>query len=201
MIARIVLCLVLIFSVVAVESAQAQSPFDFFRRQQQQKKQQQRKPPAAQTAPGAPGTTAPGATQPGTLGLDPSANESSVPTGPAAAGTGAPMKAAPAAANTPPPPYEKDLRRISEILGALHYLRPLCGADDGAAWRDKMRALIDAEGGPADRRERLAGAFNEGYNGFQLTYRTCTPSADLAVRRYLAEGAKLTREIATRHGN
>jgi uncharacterized protein (TIGR02301 family) len=64
-----------------------------------------------------------------------------------------------------------------------------------------MRDLIEAEGGPADRRERLAGAFNEGYNGFQLTYRTCTPSADLAVRRYLEEGAKLTREIAARHAN
>lgn len=188
MIARIVLAFVLIFSAAAVDAAYAQSPFDFFRRQQQKQKPSQRRtaPPPAQTAPAAPDTNA---------------NESSVPSGPAPSASGAPMKAAPAAANTPPPPYEKDLRRISEILGALHYLRPLCGADDGPAWRDKMRDLIEAEGGPADRRERLAGAFNEGYNGFQLTYRTCTPSADLAVRRYLAEGAKLTREIATRHGN
>ena len=93
------------------------------------------------------------------------------------------------------------MRRIGSILGALHYLRPLCGANDGSVWRDKMSQLIEAEGGPPDRRERLAGAFNEGYNSYQLTYRTCTPSADLAVRRYLAEGAKLTREIATRHAN
>jgi uncharacterized protein (TIGR02301 family) len=186
MIARIALALVLVFSAAAAETAYAQSPFEFLRRQQQKQKPQQRRtaPPPAQTAPAAPAAP------------DTSANESTVPSGPA---SGAPAKAA--AANTPPPPYEKDLRRISEILGALHYLRPLCGADDGAAWRDKMRDLIEAEGGPADRRERLAGAFNEGYNGFQLTYRTCTPSADLAVRRYLAEGAKLTREIATRHGN
>jgi uncharacterized protein (TIGR02301 family) len=195
MIARLIFALALIVSVAAVDAAQAQSPFEFLKRQQRQKPQQQRRtaPPPAQSAPVAPGTAAP----------DPSANESSVPSGPAAStppGASA-VRAAPAAANTTPPPYEKDLRRISEILGALHYLRPLCGADDGPAWRDKMRNLIDAEGGPADRRERLAGAFNEGYNGFQLTYRTCTPSADLAVRRYLAEGAKLTREIATRHGN
>jgi uncharacterized protein (TIGR02301 family) len=183
MIARILLALVLVFSTAAaVDTAQAQ--FDFFRRQPK-KPPAKKPPPPAQTAPSTPGQSAP----------DENANESSVPSGPA---SGAPAKAA---ANTPPPPYEKDLRRISEILGALHYLRPLCGADDGAAWRDKMRDLIEAEGGPPDRRERLAGAFNEGYNGFQLTYRTCTPSADLAVRRYLAEGAKLTREIATRHGN
>ncbi len=180
MIARLVLVLVLIVSGLAVENAQAQSPFDFFRRQQ--KKQPPRKTaPPAQAAPASPGAVSP----------DPNASVSP---------PGAPVKPPPPA-TTPPPPYEKDLRRISEILGALHYLRPLCGADDGAAWRDKMRDLLDAEGGPVDRRERLAGAFNEGYSGFQLTYRTCTPSADLAVRRYLAEGAKLTREIATRHGN
>jgi len=186
MIARLFVVLVLILSGVAVESAQAQSPFGFFRRQEN-KKPPAKKPPAAQ--PGAPGAPE-------------RANESTVPSGPVAspAGPGAPPKAA-ANANTPPPPYEKDVRRVSEILGALHYLRPLCGAEDGPIWRDKMRDLIDAEGGPPDRRERLAGAFNEGYNGFQLTYRTCTPSADLAVRRYLAEGAKLTREIATRHSN
>jgi uncharacterized protein (TIGR02301 family) len=187
MIARLFVVLVLITSGIAVESAQAQSPFEFLRRQKQ--KPAAKKPPAAQAAPANPGT-----------GPAPSANESTVPSGPAAA---APAAGAPAKAttNTPPPPYEKDVRRVSEILGALHYLRPLCGAEDGPIWRDKMRDLIDAEGGPPDRRERLAGAFNEGYNGFQLTYRTCTPSADLAVRRYLAEGAKLTREIATRHSN
>jgi uncharacterized protein (TIGR02301 family) len=93
------------------------------------------------------------------------------------------------------------MRRMGEILGALHYLRPLCGADDGLVWRTKMQDLIEAEGGPPDRRERLAGAFNHGYSSFQLTYRTCTPAADLVVRRYLAEGAKLARAIATGNAN
>jgi uncharacterized protein (TIGR02301 family) len=93
------------------------------------------------------------------------------------------------------------MQRLSEILGALHYLRPLCGASDGQVWRDKMRDLMDSEGGPAERKERFAGAFNGGYNSFKLTYRNCTPSADLAVRLYLAEGSKLSRDIATRHGN
>jgi uncharacterized protein (TIGR02301 family) len=189
MIARLLLALILILSTVAIETAQAQSqsqsPFGFFRRQPKQQKPPAKKPPPAQAVPATPAP--PGAV--------PFGNESSVPSGNAGAAS------AKVPTNTPPPPYEKDVRRVSEILGALHYLRPLCGADDGAVWRDKMSALIEAEGGPPDRRERLAGAFNEGYSGYQLTYRTCTPSADLAVRRYLAEGAKLTREIATRHSN
>jgi len=32
-----------------------------------------------------------------------------------------------------------------EILGALHYLRGLCGANEGQKWRNEMQALVDAE--------------------------------------------------------
>ena len=37
--------------------------------------------------------------------------------------------------------------------------------------------------------------------GYELTYRNCTPSANLAITRSLDEGAKLARDIATRYGN
>ena len=42
-----------------------------------------------------------------------------------------------------------------------------------------------------DRRNRLQMRFNRGYRGFQQTYRTCTPAADLVIRRYLDEGSKI----------
>ena len=29
-------------------------------------------------------------------------------------------------------PYDGDLQRLSEILGALHYLRGICGSNEGA---------------------------------------------------------------------
>jgi uncharacterized protein (TIGR02301 family) len=35
--------------------------------------------------------------------------------------------AAPARAADGDPPFENDLLRLSEILGALHYLRGICG--------------------------------------------------------------------------
>lgn len=98
-------------------------------------------------------------------------------------------------------PYERDMTRLAEILGALHYLRPLCRYSDGQVWKDKMAELMDAEGGPADRKERLAGAFNAGYRGFQQSYRACTPAAETAIRRYLEEGAKLTSDLGLRYGN
>ena len=98
-------------------------------------------------------------------------------------------------------PYESDLQRLSEILGALHYLRDLCGAREGQIWRNEMQALVDAEAPSGERRERLVASFNRGYRGFQQTYRTCTPAADYAIRRYLDEGSKIARDITARYAN
>jgi uncharacterized protein (TIGR02301 family) len=52
-----------------------------------------------------------------------------------------------------------------------------------------------------DRRRKIVASFNRGYRGFEQTYRSCTPSADLAIRRYLEEGAKISREITARYAN
>ena len=98
-------------------------------------------------------------------------------------------------------PFDHDLQRLAEILGALHYLRAVCGAHEGQKWRNEMQSLVDAEAPDGDRRKKIIASFNRGYRGFQQTYRTCTPAADLAIRRYLAEGAKISREITARYAN
>jgi len=98
-------------------------------------------------------------------------------------------------------PYDNELQRLAEILGALHYLRAICGANEGQKWRDQMQALLDSEAPDGDRRRKIAASFNRGYRGFQQTYRTCTPAADIAIRRYLDEGAKIAREITARYAN
>lgn len=100
-----------------------------------------------------------------------------------------------------PPAYEGEMARLAEILGALHYLRALCGANEGQKWRDQMQALLEAEAPAGERRSRMVANFNRGYRGFRQTYRTCTPAAGLAVRRYLEEGAKISREITARYAN
>jgi uncharacterized protein (TIGR02301 family) len=105
------------------------------------------------------------------------------------------------AAEGGPAPFDGDLFRLAEILGALHYLRALCGANEGQKWREQMQALLEAEAPSGERRARLVVNFNRGYSGFQQTYRSCTPAAGLAVRRYLEEGAKISREITARYSN
>ena len=98
------------------------------------------------------------------------------------------------------PPYEAPFLRLSEILGAIHYLRRLCDSDEGGLWRDQMQALIDAEAPNPIRRARIVDRFNHGYESFRSVYRTCTPAATAAIDRYLAEGAKISRDVTARYG-
>ncbi len=98
-------------------------------------------------------------------------------------------------------PFDGSLQRLAEILGTLHYLRGICGANEGQKWRNEMQALIDAEAPSGERRARMIASFNRGYRGFQQTYRTCTPAADLVIRRYLEEGSKIAREMTARYAN
>ncbi len=97
--------------------------------------------------------------------------------------------------------YEADLIQLSEILGALHYLRPLCGGAEQGQWRVEMQALIDAAALPGDKRAMLVTSFNRGYTAYEQTYRTCTTAARVAVQRFLDEGSRLSRDIALRYGN
>ena len=98
-------------------------------------------------------------------------------------------------------PFDGDLQRLAEILGSLQYLRAVCGTNEGQKWRNEMQSLIDAEVPDGERRRKIVASFNRGYRGYQQTYRTCTPAADVAIRRYLDEGAKIAREITARYAN
>lgn len=120
-----------------------------------------------------------------------------------------PAPPAPAAPAAPPQPqpgpsYEPMLLRLAEILGAVSYLASLCqpeGASPGAAeYRTRMRELLESEGQNEALRDRLAGAFNRGVTGYEAAHAACTPASRLALDRLIAEGARLSHEIAARFG-
>ncbi|WP_430513129.1 TIGR02301 family protein [Pannonibacter phragmitetus] len=96
-------------------------------------------------------------------------------------------------------PYERQLLRLSEILGALHFLRPLCGRDDAPSWRERMEDLLDAEMQGEVRKRRHIERFNLGYRGFSSVYQSCTPAARAAMNAYIQEGEKLSRDVAARY--
>ena len=68
----------------------------------------------------------------------------------------------PRESSAPPPPddrpYDNKLMRLAEILGAVHYLRELCGAQEGQIWRDQMKEILRNEGTTAVRRAKLVNA-------------------------------------------
>ena len=120
---------------------------------------------------------------------------------------GTPAQAAPAQGAAPspapaerPPPYQPQLLRLAEMMGALAFLRDLCGAGDGAEFRTKMTALLAADGVSDAERDLLAGAYNKGFKDYETTYRACTPNAHVVIAGYLAEAAKLAAEVAGRYG-
>lgn len=92
-------------------------------------------------------------------------------------------------------PYDPQLLRLSEVLGAIHYLRELCGAEEGQLWRQQMKEILRSEGTTAIRRAKLVKGFNKGYRGYRRTYRSCNKSAKVAIDRFMEEGADLTAAL------
>lgn len=95
------------------------------------------------------------------------------------------------------PLYQPQMERLSEVMGSLYYLAPLCHAGN-EDWRAQMAELITLDQPDEDRRQRLAGAFNNGYEAFARFHHACTPSSREALNRLLVEAEKLARDIHTR---
>lgn len=97
------------------------------------------------------------------------------------------------------PSYQGEMERLSEILGSLYFLSPLCKPDAGPDWRAEMADLITFDEPDDDRKQRLTGAFNSGYEAYARLYRVCTVSAEEAMSRLLVEAEKTARDIHTRY--
>lgn len=91
--------------------------------------------------------------------------------------------------------YDTQLMRLSEILGALHYLRELCDGKDGQRWREAVNDLVKTEGNTALRRATIARRFNLGYRGYRRTYRKCTPSARTTIDRFFKEAVEISESL------
>ncbi len=112
-------------------------------------------------------------------------------------------EARPAEAIPPKPaPYDDKLARLSEILGAVQYLRTLCPSSGPEDWRRSMSDLLAADtANEPERRQRMTAAFNRGYRSFAAIHTSCTRAAIMAEENYRNEGATLAQEIASRFGN
>jgi uncharacterized protein (TIGR02301 family) len=74
--------------------------------------------------------------------------------------------------------------------GAVHYLRELCGANDGQKWRNHMKELMDNEVHRAAQ-ARLTRSFNNGYRSYSRTYSACSASRRPRSHASTTEGAEI----------
>ncbi len=109
--------------------------------------------------------------------------------------------AAPGAARAVDPPYHAQMERLSEIMGSLYFLDPLCATEARPAsdWRAEAGELIGLDQPDDDRRQRLAGAFNAGYEAYARLHRSCTGSAQQALTRLYLEAERIARDIHARY--
>ncbi len=98
-------------------------------------------------------------------------------------------------------PYEQKLLRLSEVLGAMHHLRNVCGAREGQLWRDQMIRMLDAEAPSPARRAKLVRQFNKGYRFHQKSFQTCTDSAYIESQKFATEGRQLSQALALERAN
>lgn len=114
--------------------------------------------------------------------------------------------AAPAQPAAPPRPvlpseYERPILELSETMGSLAFLTTLCRPAPGQnPWRRRMEELVETEGSANANREKLMGAYNQGYSAFSTTYRQCTDAARAARSVLVREAARLARDIERRYG-
>lgn len=99
-----------------------------------------------------------------------------------------------------PPPYQSDMLRLSEVLGAAAYLDNLCSGSNAGDWRAKMAAVLDAQSLDGPARRPYVEAFNRGQRTFSVAHRTCTTAARSVLQRYFAEGAQLSDRLDQRFG-
>ena len=90
-------------------------------------------------------------------------------------------------------------------MGSLAFFSELCGPPEGIAqkdvWRQKAQDFVVTDQMPQARRERFAGAYNRGFQSYRVVYRNCTDNARLSVERLMKDGARVTRELASRSGS
>jgi len=96
------------------------------------------------------------------------------------------------------PVYQGEMQKLLGIIGSLYFLQPLCGNEEND-WRLHASELITLDNPDEDRRQRLNGAFNQGYYAYARSYNSCTVSAQRAALQLLKEAEQITRDIHSRY--
>ncbi len=88
------------------------------------------------------------------------------------------------------------LIRLAEILGSVHHLREVCGANEGPLWRNKMIDMLNAANVDAERRQLLISRFNDAYYGTRDAYPACSSDAAARANSLFDEAHRLAAALS-----
>ena len=92
----------------------------------------------------------------------------------------------------------REMMRLAEVLGAVHYLRPLCGSHEGQKWRNQMVRMLNSVPASGDDKQVLISHFNIFYYRYRDAYPRCTGNAVRDANRLVSEGQRLAEALARR---
>ena len=92
--------------------------------------------------------------------------------------------------------FNDGLMRLAEILGSIHHLRNICGANDGPLWRNKMIDMMNAAELEAPERKKIIAHFNDAFYSARTRYPDCTNDAARRANLLFSEGHRLAEKLA-----
>jgi len=97
--------------------------------------------------------------------------------------------------------FQNGLMRLAEILGSIHHLRNICGANDGPLWRNKMIDMINAANLAPSARKKIITHFNDAYYSARTRYPDCTNDAARKANQLFDEGHRLAKRLSSNRKN
>jgi uncharacterized protein (TIGR02301 family) len=105
--------------------------------------------------------------------------------------------APPARAGSTGGPMENGLERLAEILGSVHHLREVCGANEGALWRNKMIDMMNTAALGAEQRQAMIAHFNDAYYQARAAFPHCSAKAAAKANSLFDEAQRLAGRLST----
>lgn len=91
---------------------------------------------------------------------------------------------------------ERRLVRISEVMGALHYLRGACYRPERTQWRSQFDLLLKQYRPQIALRNQMTDAFHGSYVYHQRNFNGCNGNTAAEASILAEEGERLSRKLA-----
>jgi uncharacterized protein (TIGR02301 family) len=88
------------------------------------------------------------------------------------------------------------LMRLAEILGSVHHLRDVCGANDGLLWRNKMIDMMNVAKLDPKQRKAMISHFNDAFYDARTRFPHCTSDAAKRANSLFNEAHHLAERLA-----